>query len=133
MLVIPYKLYHVMLSQMEAVYPFEGCGLLAGQGRQVTHLYAMHNQLLSQVAYDMAPHELLAAWEDMEREGQEWLAVYHSHPHGPEVPSPTDIRLAVGPEVVYIIIAGERRNAPTMRGFIIRGAQVSEVLLIFRQ
>jgi proteasome lid subunit RPN8/RPN11 len=39
----------------------------------------------------------------MEAQGLEMVGIYHSHPHGPDSPSPTDIAEAYYPDAVYLI------------------------------
>ncbi len=48
------------------------------------------------------PAGLLRALRGMEREGLSLVALYHSHPNGPALPSATDLRLAMYP-VPYLI------------------------------
>jgi proteasome lid subunit RPN8/RPN11 len=50
----------------------------------------------------MDAREQLQALEQIDAEGLELLAIFHSHPRGPAVPSVTDIEEAVYP-VVNII------------------------------
>jgi proteasome lid subunit RPN8/RPN11 len=83
--------------------PEEACGVLAGRGRDVLAIIPITNQLHSPVRYLMEPHEQLKAFQLIEAQGWELLAIYHSHPQGPEGPSPTDIAEAYYPEAVYLI------------------------------
>jgi proteasome lid subunit RPN8/RPN11 len=56
----------------------------------------------------------MVEWEDA---GLELLAIYHSHPQGPEGPSETDIAMATYPEATYIIISLANRARPRVRAF----------------
>jgi proteasome lid subunit RPN8/RPN11 len=56
------------------------------------------------------------------------LAIYHSHPAGPLIPSPTDIAEAFYPDSVYIIIS-LAQEPPSARAFRITGGVVTEVEL----
>jgi len=78
----------------------------------------------------MEPHQQLVAFRLIDTLGLELLAIYHSHPAGPEVPSATDIAEAYYPEAVYIIISRQEDNY-LQRGFIIQNKQVSEISLDF--
>jgi proteasome lid subunit RPN8/RPN11 len=56
------------------------------------------------------------------------LAIYHSHPETPARPSEEDIRLALTPDVVYIIIS-VAEPTPVIKGFYIEDNNVTEVHL----
>lgn len=120
-----------MIAQARAEAPLEACGLLGGKGGRVLGVYPATNELHSPTRYSIRAIDLLAALEDMETQGWEPapLGIYHSHPHGPETPSETDIAESYYPEAVYIIIAYLDRIHPSLRGFNIADGQVSEVWL----
>jgi len=88
---------------------------------------AVKNAAQSKVLFRMDPKAQLRAMEQIEAEGLEMIAIFHSHPRGPSVPSPTDLNEAVYP-VVNIIWskAGRRWQA---RGFWIEAGHAVEVPL----
>ena len=110
--------------------PEEACGLLAGlrQGSQLqaSRLFITANLLHSATRYRIDPHEQLAAFNQMEAEGLELVGIYHSHPHGPEEPSPTDLAEAYYPEVVYLIWSG-RNGEWSCQAYSIQQALVTPV------
>ncbi|MCX6079462.1 MAG: M67 family metallopeptidase [Chloroflexi bacterium] len=107
--------------------PLEACGILGGKNQVVEVVLPVKNAAESRVRFTMDPKAQLRAMEQLESEGLEILAIFHSHPKGPSVPSATDIKEAVYP-VVNIIWskAGRRWQA---RGFWIEAGQVTEVSL----
>lgn len=116
-----------MLEHIQAEYPLEGCGLLAGQEGQVVWGTAVPNILHSETAYEMDALLQIKAMLEIETQGWELLAIYHSHPQGPETPSATDIAQATYPEAVYLIISLADWSKPVVRGFTIWGDQVTEI------
>jgi proteasome lid subunit RPN8/RPN11 len=87
--------------------PEEACGLLAGK-RLGDHsrarlLFITTNLLHSARRYRIEPTEQLAAFKQMDTLDLELVGIYHSHPDGPEAPSPTDLAEAYYPEAVYLI------------------------------
>ena len=91
-----------MQGHMEGLFPQEACGLLAGRNRYAELMIPVTNELGSSVRFRMEPLELLNALEHIDSLGLEMLAIFHSHPKGPETPSPSDIAEAEYP-VVNII------------------------------
>lgn len=95
-------LWEEMKGHVTREAPLEACGLIAGQNGQATRAYIIENELKSPVKFRMNALEQLAAFEDMEKNGLELISIYHSHPNGPSIPSPTDIEEAHY-EVTYLI------------------------------
>lgn len=85
--------------------PYECCGLLAGQGGQVTRIVPIPNVADDpQHFYRLDPQALTRAFFDLQRSGLRLLAFYHSHPRGEPVPSETDVAQALYPDVAYLIL-----------------------------
>lgn len=126
--------YQTILTQLQAVYPLEGCGLLAGDctaegiGR-VSKVYPTANTLASSTAYWMEPAALLSALLDIEAQDLRLLAIYHSHPQSAAAPSATDIAQAYYPEALQVIVSLQERTRPQARAFLIRESQADEIPL----
>jgi proteasome lid subunit RPN8/RPN11 len=75
----------------------------------------------------MDPQQQLNAFELIESHAEELLAIFHSHPAGPETVSATDIAEAAYP-VVHIVLA-RVDGAWRPRGFWIENGQAEEVTL----
>jgi proteasome lid subunit RPN8/RPN11 len=113
-------------NQIEAIIahareaaPHECCGLVGGLGDGVGRtIYKTRNVAAdSLVAYEAAPEDLFAAQRTMREQGEQLLAIYHSHPRSSDPrPSPTDVRLAYYPSAVYLIV-GLSDKAPCLRAF----------------
>lgn len=128
MLTIERPLLDQLLEHLQACYPQEGCGLLAGDGETgwVTAVYPIENSLHSPTAYKMNPTQQVQAMLELEARGWQLLAIYHSHPHGPETPSVTDVAQAMYPEAFHIIVSLQDRARPVVRIFSIAGQEVVE-------
>lgn len=123
------SVYQIMLAHTQARYPQEACGLLAGQGNCISHIYIIENILRSPVAYEMDPQQQLEAMLNVEALDLELLAAYHSHPQGPQTPSATDIAQAYYPELAQIIISLHDQLNPSVRAFTIVNEHVTEIRL----
>ena len=108
-------------------YPAEVCGLVAGRNGVATAVYPGRNiSPTPALAYEI-DHNTLARVFDFEEAGLELVAIYHSHPRGPETPSPTDIDLALFSDSVYLIVSLATPDRPVVRGFRIAGDGVREI------
>lgn len=108
-------------------FPNESCGLIAanGDGRPV-RVYPMRNADASPVTYRLDGKEQLRVFEEMEANGWDLWAIYHSHTHSEAYPSETDVRLAFYPEARYILVSLADRDRPVIRSFFIRDGEVQE-------
>lgn len=120
-----------IIAQARARAPEEACGLLGGNRGRVLRVYPTSNTLHSPTRYQVDGEEQWAALKDMAGRGwePEPLAIYHSHPCGPETPSETDVAQAYYPDSIYIIVAHLDRPQPSLRGFRIIEGQVHPVQL----
>lgn len=127
MFVIERPFLNQILNHLQDCYPEEGCGLVAGDemGR-VTAVYPIENSLHSPTAFKMEPKQQIEAMLALEANGWQLLAIYHSHPGGPEIPSRTDIQQAHYPEALTLIISLSEQTVPTVRLFQITGPTVVE-------
>lgn len=118
-----------MRTHVSHLAPAEACGLVAGQDGRAEGIIPVTNSLQSPVRFRMDPQEQLAAFEWIEQQGLELLAIYHSHPAGPATPSATDIAEWYYPETAALIWSplGEEWSC---RGFSLVGGQAREVEVV---
>lgn len=119
--------YEAVIGVGQAGYPLEVCGLLAGANDRITHYYPVYNRLESPVAFEMEPKQQIETMLAIEAEGQQVLAIYHSHPKGPSVPSATDVDRAYYPELIQFILSLQEPKRPSLRAFTIVDNQVDEI------
>ncbi len=140
MLKLPEQIRGALIEQAQKEAPAECCGLLAGVDDRVTEIYPITNLPSDdprvadlkvpedrKYRYIMDPKGQLAAFKHMRAHQLTLLAIYHSHPHSPAYPSATDVRLAVYPEVHYIIVS--LMKEPEIRIFRIVEEQITEETL----
>ena len=127
MLEIPATIFRQMVEQAKSEAPIEACGILAGSNGMVQRLYKMTNADNSSDHFMMDPKEQFSVVKDIRRANLEMLAIYHSHPATPARPSAEDIRLALTPDVVYIIVTLQNSECPDIKGFLINEGVVKEV------
>lgn len=98
------EIYDVMIRHAQADAPLECCGLLAGRAGQAWRIYPLANASKSETRYDADPKALIEAVQAIRRESTEIVAIYHSHPRWPAVPSKTDLSENHYGEVPRIIV-----------------------------
>ncbi|MCB8945414.1 MAG: M67 family metallopeptidase [Ardenticatenaceae bacterium] len=127
MLVIDKSVYEAVIIAGQVGYPLEVCGLLAGKNGRITHHYPILNKLQSHVAFEMEPLQQIETMLAIEASGLEILAIYHTHPRSPAIPSPTDIAQAYYPKFIQFILSLQEPERPSLRAFTIINHQVDEI------
>ena len=122
-IVLPSAVRRAILAHARRDRPRECCGLLLGRGQQVAYAAPMPN-----VSGDPARYRVDdRAHIDVRRAIRalvpplEILGVYHSHPHGPAEPSPTDVAEAWSADWTYLIVGLGARHAQWRAFRFIRG------------
>ena len=118
-----------MIAHVDSRAPLEACGLLAGKDSQVKTVIEVTNRAQSPARFVMEPIEQLHAFEWIDSQDLELVAIFHSHPAGPETVSPTDI--ADSAYDVAQIVLSRADNAWRARGFWIENGAYTEVALKF--
>jgi proteasome lid subunit RPN8/RPN11 len=125
MIWIPQAIYDDMIAHAREGFPLEICGILGGvAGGGVTALYRMTNTDASNEHFMMEPKEQFAVVKDLRAKGLTMLAIYHSHPESPARPSEEDIKLALTPDVSYIIVSLADADSPEVKSFRISSGKV---------
>lgn len=124
---IPTYIFENMLEQAKAETPLEACGILAGSNSKVEKFYKMTNTDQRSNHFMMKPKEQFAVVKDIRSTGLELLAIYHSHPETPARPSAEDIRLALTPDIIYVIVSLQDANNPDVKGFLVEEGNVNKV------
>ena len=131
MLQMPMPIYERMIGQAREGFPFEVCGILGGRGNIVSAIYPMTNTDAGRDHFMMDPPEQFSVVKALRSQELEMLAVYHSHPATPARLSDEDIRLALTPDISYVIVSLADPSAPEVRSFRIADKKVdSEELRI---
>jgi proteasome lid subunit RPN8/RPN11 len=126
-LIIGQHLLRRVLEHCLEEKPYEACGVLTGRAGKVFHAYATDNAKRSPVFYEVDAEQQERILREMEERGEELVAIYHSHPTAPAVPSLNDINQAVHfAEAFRVIIS---LAGPTdVRAFLIQNGKVCDVM-----
>lgn len=136
-LLLPRAVADDMLLHARSELPNEACGLLAGSTETglATAFHATRNEEASPLRYSVHGEDLVRITFLIDDEGEDLLAIFHSHTRSPAVPSPTDIRAAMYPEALYVLATLADPDAPperSLRAWRISDGEASEVPLELR-
>lgn len=119
--------------------PDEACGLLVGPvvdpltareaSGTVSEVFPAVNADRSARTYTVDGKDYLRASRAADDLGHEIIGIWHSHTHTDPYPSPTDVRQAVDPMWVYVIVS-LRDEAPMLRAFRIRDERIAECAVV---
>lgn len=120
-MIIDRAAYDAMIEHMRAAVPLEGCGLLAGSrdrpdppgGRWQAASGAICDRWVPlantaeypRLRFQVDPVEQIAAYEACEADGRWPWVMVHSHVRTSAAPSETDIRYAVDPGMLHMIVS----------------------------
>ncbi len=123
------QMTQAIIAHAHRGYPEEVCGIISGKDHVGAALFPGRNvSPTPRVAYDLDV-DTLARQIGFEEAGLTLAAIYHSHPNGPETPSPMDVATAFYSDSVYIICSLAEPGRPVLRGFRILNGQPCEVRL----
>jgi proteasome lid subunit RPN8/RPN11 len=103
---IPKRICDDLIAHARTEMPNECVGMLVGTtDGQVKDSYALVNELKSPTRFLSEARSMLNAEKRRRAAGLELLAIYHSHPTSPPVPSKYDRADHLSPEVLCVIIS----------------------------
>jgi proteasome lid subunit RPN8/RPN11 len=128
---ISQELLEQILAHAREVPTEECCGVVAVQDTspaRAMRVYRAENIHKSALKFEIDPKELLVLWQEIQREGWELGAIYHSHVRSPPRPSQTDISFAASwPGVEWIIVGLTDPSTPEICSYLIEEGAVREV------
>lgn len=121
-LLLPEEMRRALIAHARREAPNECCGIIAGKDGRPVRVLEARNAEQSPYRYSIDSRDLLQLFRELEVNGWDLLAIYHSHTHTPAYPSPTDLSLAAYPDAYYILISLAEAE-PDVRAYrIIDGA-----------
>jgi [CysO sulfur-carrier protein]-S-L-cysteine hydrolase len=124
--------YRTIVAHCYDGLPDEACGLLAGPVETdaeptgvVSTVYPCTNADASARTYTVDSRELLHAMRDAESRHEDLIGVWHSHTHSDAYPSDTDVRQALEPSWIYVLVSLKHAE-PVLRAYRIRDSAVGE-------
>jgi len=117
-LILPRKLVNQILTHAQQHEHSESCGLISSLAGMPAHYYAVKNIAGDpETRFEMEPRQQIAAMKHMREHGEELLAIVHSHPTSPPVPSATDMQASAYPDAYYLIVSLNTKGVLELRGY----------------
>ena len=117
-LVLPRKLVNQILTHAQQHEHSESCGMISAASGTPAHYYAVKNIAEDPAThFEMEPKQQIAAMKHMREHEEDLLAIVHSHPSSPPVPSATDVQETGYPDAYYIIVSLNTKGVLEMRAF----------------
>jgi [CysO sulfur-carrier protein]-S-L-cysteine hydrolase len=126
---ISQQLIDEMVAHARADLPNECCGMVGGVDGEARGVYRAENAESSPLRYSIDAAEQFRLMQEIEGAGEELVGIYHSHTKSAAYPSQTDVNLAGWPDAVYLIVSLADSEAPDVKGFWIRGGEISDAEL----
>jgi proteasome lid subunit RPN8/RPN11 len=119
-------LAEAVIDHARAELPNEACGLLSGVAGRGTTFHPARNAIGSPRRFDLHPEDLVRLMFEIEAAGEELIAIFHSHPRSPAVPSLTDVRGAEY-QVPYLIASPDAGAESVLRAWWIASGKAAEI------
>ena len=119
----------VIVAHARAEAPAECCGMLVGRDASIDEAVRAKNIAARPTRFLIDPKDHIDARRAARGRGLDVLGFYHSHPHSPAWPSPTDVTEAAYPDSVYLIVSLEAAAEDT-RLFRIGHGEAIELPLV---
>lgn len=124
--------YKEIVEQGLREFPNECCGVIAADANgHPVEVFPAKNIDASAVTYRIDASDQLRIEEEIEERGWVTWGFYHSHTHSEAYPSETDREhsrrvVRFYPDVRFLVLSLESREAPVLRSFFIRDGETEE-------
>jgi [CysO sulfur-carrier protein]-S-L-cysteine hydrolase len=124
---ISQSLVDEMVAHAREDLPNECCGMVGGRDGEATEVVRVVNAAATPLRYEMDPQGQYNALKQIEDNGGELLAIYHSHTKSAAYPSQTDVNQAVAwPDQVYVIVSLEDADNPDVKAFTLKDLRIAD-------
>ena len=104
--------------------------MIGGRDGVAEKVVRVMNAAASPLRYEMDPQGQFDALKEIEADGGELLAIYHSHTKSAAYPSQTDVNQAQNwPEQIYVIVSLADSEAPDVKAFNLADLKIADAEL----
>ena len=121
-------LYDELVAHAVADAQNECCGMVASRDGEAIKVFRAANTAASPLRYEIDGAEQYRIQMEIDDQGLDLGAIYHSHTRTDPYPSQTDINLAFYPDALYIIV-GVAGDQAEVKAYEIRDGKVADAEL----
>ncbi|MFI8686185.1 M67 family metallopeptidase [Rossellomorea sp. NPDC077527] len=119
-------LFQTLIAECNKELPNEACGFISGFNTRCNRIWPTRNTNPSPYTFAIDLNDQDKILNEVKRNNEDFVGIYHSHPYGKAIPSEDDIKHAPRQNIYYFIIALERVNID-IRCYKISENKVKEV------
>jgi proteasome lid subunit RPN8/RPN11 len=120
-----------MVAHAREDLPNECCGMVGGSDGEASVVIPVTNSAASPLRFEMDPQGQYNALKAIEDDGNELLAIYHSHTKSAAYPSQTDVNQAVNwPDAIYLIVSLQDAERPEVKGYWLKDLKIADAELV---
>lgn len=120
--------YNQLIYHCKKESPLEACGLLSGKDGIIRTIWPMKNIDQSTVSFSMSLSEIKKVFHLISMKNENVLAIYHSHPTAPAIPSRGDIHYNNYPELSHVIVSLQNQ-VPDIKAYQMEQNQVNSLVI----
>ncbi|WP_052345862.1 Mov34/MPN/PAD-1 family protein [Paucisalibacillus sp. EB02] len=122
------QVYNQIIYHCRKESPLEACGILSGRDGIICTVWPMRNIDQSAVSFSMSRNEINNVFNSIKKKNEIVLAIYHSHPTAPAIPSRGDIQYNNYPELSHVIVSLQHK-VPDIKAYQMVQNQVNSLII----
>lgn len=131
---LPRVLVNQILAHAQQNPDEEICGLISSKNEIATRYYRIGNAAPDKTHhFEMNGAEQIAAMKKMRAQGEKIMAIVHSHPDAPAIPSTFDEESNGYPEAYYLVVSLNTKGVLELRCFLLIDGKFKSAELVLEQ
>ena len=131
---LPRSLVNQILAHAQQNPDEEICGLISSKKQVATKYYRIANTASDKAhQFEMNGAEQIGAMKKMRSQGEEIMAIVHSHPDAPAIPSTLDKEANGYPDTYYLIVSLNTKGVLELRCFLLINGKFESAELVLEQ
>ena len=131
---LPRALVNQILAHAQQNPDEEICGLISSKNEVATKYYRIGNTAPDKTHhFEMNGAEQIAAMKKMREQGENLMAIVHSHPDAPAIPSTYDEESNGYPDAYYLVVSLNTKGVLELRCFLLIDGKFKPAELVLEQ
>jgi len=131
---LPRALVNQILAHAQQNPDEEICGLISKKNGKANHYYRITNVADSKTnRFEMSGAEQISAMKKMRSQDAKLLAIVHSHPDAPAIPSETDRKENQYTDIFYLVVSLDTKGVLELRCFLLINGKFKSAELVLEQ